>query len=129
MNNGSIDVTVTPSTPGPGASYTFSWSNSTSNEDLNGVPAGNYTVTVKARRRHLHQHRNLCGRRHGPAPSVSDNITPASCGQSNGDINLSVSGGQSPYTFIWSNSALTEDINTLPAGTYTVTVTGSNSCT
>ena len=128
VNNGSIDVTITPSTPGPGASYTFSWSNNTSNEDLNGVPAGNYTVTVSAGGTCTNTATYVVGATALP-PSVSDNITPASCGQSNGDINLSVSGGQSPYTFIWSNSALTEDINTLPAGTYTVTVTGANSCT
>ena len=38
-------------------------------------------------------------------------------------------GGTSPYTFAWSNSATTAAINSLFAGTYTVTVTDGNNCT
>ncbi len=34
-----------------------------------------------------------------------------------------------PYTYLWSNGETTEDLVDLLAGTYTVTVTGDNSCT
>ena len=50
-------------------------------------------------------------------------------GFATGSIDLSVSGGVGPYTYAWSNTATTEDINSLAAGTYTVTVTDANSCT
>ncbi|WP_281321933.1 YDG domain-containing protein [Flavobacterium aestivum] len=36
--------------------------------------------------------------------------------------------GKSPYTYLWSNSALTQSITGLVAGTYNVTVTDANHC-
>ncbi|MCK5644564.1 MAG: hypothetical protein KAJ19_27450, partial [Gammaproteobacteria bacterium] len=41
----------------------------------------------------------------------------------NGAIDVSVSGGTKPYSFLWSNGATTEDITGLSAGVYTITVT------
>jgi len=40
-----------------------------------------------------------------------------------GAINLSPQGGKSPYTYTWSNGATTKDINNIPTGTYSCTVT------
>ncbi len=39
-----------------------------------------------------------------------------------------VTGGQSPYTYIWSNGSTTATATNLIDGTYTVTVTDSNGC-
>ncbi len=47
---------------------------------------------------------------------------------SNGTLDLSVSGGQSPYTFLWSNGAVTEDLVGLQPGVYSVTITDSDGC-
>jgi uncharacterized protein (TIGR02145 family) len=44
-------------------------------------------------------------------------------GLGDGAIDVSVSGGVSPYQFIWSNGSVEEDIDSLAAGTYSVTVT------
>jgi len=49
-------------------------------------------------------------------------------GTSNIDITTAVSGGQSPYTYLWSNDATSADLSNVPDGAYTVTVTDANGC-
>jgi tricorn protease-like protein len=44
-------------------------------------------------------------------------------GGSDGAIDLTVSGGTTPYHYLWSNGEATEDINNLVTGTYSVIVT------
>ncbi|MBK8845375.1 MAG: hypothetical protein IPO27_02005 [Bacteroidetes bacterium] len=64
-----------------------------------------------------------------PAPLVVDsgNVTDAGCfGQTNGSINISANGGMPLYSYLWSNGATTNPAGNLGAGTYTVTVTGTN---
>ncbi len=57
-------------------------------------------------------------------------VSNISCnGFGDGSVDLSVLGGASPFTFLWSNGATTEDVSNLSAGTYTVTVTDDFSCT
>jgi len=56
--------------------------------------------------------------------------TDESCaGACDGALNLTPSGGLSPYTYSWSNGPTTQDQTGLCSGNYTVTVTGNNGCT
>ena len=45
-----------------------------------------------------------------------------------GLANLTVTGGTLPYNFLWNTTDITEDLSTLIAGNYTVTVTDQNLC-
>lgn len=47
-------------------------------------------------------------------------------GASTGAISSSVSGGKTPYTYLWSNSATTSSISSLAAGGYSLRVTDAN---
>jgi hypothetical protein len=45
-----------------------------------------------------------------------------------GSIDLTVTGGTQPYNYLWHWGATTQDIFALAPGSYTVTITDSNSC-
>ncbi|MFN4079519.1 MAG: T9SS type A sorting domain-containing protein [Saprospiraceae bacterium] len=68
---------------------------------------------------------NLC-----PEPVVNVsvvNVKNTRCyGSSTGAVSITMSGGTPPYTFQWSNGATTQNLNNVPAGVYTCTVTSSN---
>lgn len=57
-------------------------------------------------------------------------VRPVSCnGVSDGKLKVAVSGGQPPYSFLWSNGATTDSIVGVPSGSYYVIVTDAGSCT
>lgn len=61
------------------------------------------------------------------ANAVSSSV---SCyGESSGSVDLTIAGAALPVSYAWSNGAVTEDLNGLPAGNYSVTVTDANGCT
>ena len=45
-----------------------------------------------------------------------------------GNINITVTGGSGVYDFLWSNGSITEDLNNIGPGDYSVTVTDSEGC-
>lgn len=124
-NNGSINVTPNAGTP----PYSYSWSNGNTAEDLMNLSAGTYTVTVTDA--------NGCSLTNAifvtqpsAALSASANPTDVLCyGNSTGAIDLIVNGGTTPYSYSWNNSATTQDLSGITAGTYAVTITDANNCT
>jgi hypothetical protein len=55
-------------------------------------------------------------------PSYYNGYNIECSGDRSGAIELNVTGGQSPFTYVWSNSATTQNLTDLPAGYYRVTV-------
>lgn len=49
-------------------------------------------------------------------------------GGTEGALDVQVSGGVPPYSFLWSNGASSEDIDALSAGSYQLSVTDANMC-
>jgi hypothetical protein len=58
-----------------------------------------------------------------PLAQTNTFSSPTCFGQNNGVINLTVTGGTSPYTFLWNDGAASEDRNNLDGGFYSVTIT------
>src|SRR6185312_11416373 len=122
---GTIDLTVSGGT----APYSFAWSNGSSSEDISGLVAGSYTVTITDA--------NGCTDTQvinvtQPVAALSASGSPVhvKCfGGATGAINLTVSGGTAPYSFAWNTGATTEDLSGLTSGSYTVTITDANGCT
>jgi hypothetical protein len=61
--------------------------------------------------------------------SITGTITHVTCyGGNNGAVSITVTGNTAPFTYVWSTGVTTKDINSLMAGTYTVTVTTTGGC-
>ena len=122
-STGAIDITVTGGT----APYSYTWTNGATTQDLTNIPAGSYSVTVTDANGCVTTASFVVNE--PPAISVTSNITQPTCGNSDGAIDITVSGGTAPYSFSWSNGATTEDLLNVSAGTYVVTITDANGCT
>ena len=124
-NDGSIDLAVIGGVPG----YSYTWNIGSTEEDIDTLTAGDYTVFVT----------DLNGCVDSISETLTEPIAPVSLEEfhidvdcfeaATGSIDLSAIGGTPPYTYLWSNSATTEDLSDLIAGTYSVTVTDSLGCT
>lgn len=63
-------------------------------------------------------------------PKIGGNLIDASTSSSSdGEIDLTVYDGESPFTYAWNTGASTEDLMGLGVGDYFVTVTDDNNCT
>lgn len=121
---GAIDLIPTGGT----APYSFVWNDGVTAEDRTGLVTGTYSVTVSDT--------NACStiitatvtQAVSPITAASDVMNVSCFGGSNGEIDLTPTGGTLPYNFDWGNGITSEDRTGLSAGTYSVTVTDANGC-
>jgi len=130
--NGS-DGTITLTVSGGVTPYSFDWGSGVTTQDINNLEHGTYTVTITDA--------NLCTKEKSatitqPSLIQKDAVTSdfngygVHCnGDTDGYIDLSVSGGVSPYAFDWGNGVTSQNLSNLGQGTYTVTITDANNCT
>ena len=118
---------ATLTTSGGLGEISYSWSNGESTSNLLNVIADDYTVTVSDE--------NDCTillpvTITEPFP-FTPNITTVdlNCfGESNGNIDVQLSGNTPPYTYLWNNGQNTSSINNLSAGDYILQVEDANNC-
>lgn len=123
---GALEVQITGGT----APYTYTWDSPlASGQNPTGLPAGDYAVTVTDA-----DQQDIVASYTITEPSAIITMTssnPETGMMSNGSVNVNVTGGNPPYTYLWDTDppANTAEVNSLPAGAYTVTVTDGNGCT
>lgn len=112
--------------------YTYSWYDSEFalaglTRDLNNISAGEYTVVVKDT---MGCEGNFTVSIEEPEKLIisltEDNVQCA--GGSTGSIHTNVTGGTTPYNYLWSNGEITPDLIDISAGTYSITVYDKNGC-
>ena len=123
-NDGMIDLTVS----GGSFPYWFNWSNGETTEDNFNLSAGTYTVTVTDVNGCANTQTFVITQPASPL-IVNGTINDATgATTADGSVDITVTGGSAPYSFLWSNGATTEDISAVVPGTYTVTITDINGC-
>jgi hypothetical protein len=124
--NGTATGTANLTVSGGTTAYSFVWSNGAITEDITGLIAGTYTVTITdANSCSLSVSANVTE----PALLVATAVpTDALCNAANGSVDLTVTGGTQPYGYNWSNSTTAEDLASVAAGTYSVTVNDNKGC-
>jgi Tol biopolymer transport system component len=108
--------------------YTVSWSDGQTTTLADNLASGIYQVTVTDSEGCSDTKSATIDEIGGPWITFSY-ITDNPCyGMNEGAIDITVFGIAPPYSYEWSNGAVTEDINGLAAGTYHVNVTDKAGC-
>lgn len=121
--SGSILLTLT----GGQAPLTFSWNNSSTSQNLTNIAAGNYSVTVTDSVACSATASALITE---PAPlAITETHTDAACGGATpAAIDITITGGTTPYQYIWNDGITTDDRMGIASGNYSLTVTDSHTC-
>ncbi len=123
-SDGAVDVSVS----GGNGALAFSWSNGSVGTPISGLSAGSYVLTVT----------DAIGCQMN---DTIDILSPSALqvgvqvlnlvgctGISDGEITAQVSGGTSPYSYLWSTGATDSTLDGLAPGTYAVVVTDAKGC-
>ncbi|TVR79026.1 MAG: T9SS C-terminal target domain-containing protein [Chitinophagaceae bacterium] len=113
-------------TQGGTAPYGYIWADGSLQANRQGLSAGNYAVTVTDSKGCEAIGKYILS---NPDPiEVSiDTVFPTS-GQSNGAIDLTVSGGTAPFSYSWNTGETVSLLENLSSGFYQVTVTDARGC-
>jgi len=110
------------------APYSLLWSNTQATDTITGLSPATYTVTAT-------DNNGCTGTATTdialvqPLTAIANDDSVNCYGNSTGIAWVVVTGGQAPYQYTWSNSALTDSITGLAAGSYSVFVQDADGCT
>ena len=122
-SDGAAAIAVSGGTPG----YTYLWSNGDTTQSLSAIGAGVYSVQVlDSNGCEILDTATVTA---PPAFATNHTVSPILCaGDTNGNIDLGITGGTGPYTISWNTGDTTESLNNLGPGTYVYNAVDSLGC-
>ena len=123
-NTGAASVVVSGGT----SPYQYNWlPGNYSTANVSTLSAGNYQVIVSDTKGCTTSSSVVITE---PTPLVLSATTQSTfCGSSNGTVEVNVSGGRGPYSYLWSpGNNTTNKVTGIQAGNYSVQVTDANGC-
>jgi subtilisin-like proprotein convertase family protein len=122
ISDGYIDVDLAGGTP----PYFYSWDLPSANEDLFGIGAGTYNLTVLDTNSCTFDTQFVV--QQPPELLLDTSAQPATDGLNNGVAIAAATGGVPPYTYSWNTAATGDTLANLAPGWYGVNVTDANFC-
>ena len=124
FSDGSASLIIQDGTP----TYSISWSTGDSSDVINNLSAGEYSVVVTDANNCTYSETFIISEPDDLQISLFTN--DISCfGLNDGSINSAVSGGNEPYSFLWSDNSILSTIENVNQGIYTLNIEDSNGCT
>ncbi|MBK8562064.1 MAG: HYR domain-containing protein [Saprospiraceae bacterium] len=123
-NNGEASIAATGGT----GDFTYNWSNGGTGATQDNLAAGSYTASATDANGCVSTIQVVISQ----PPVLVGNITASNetaVNANDGTAAVAMSGGLSPYTYLWNHNATTPSVTGLAPGTYCVTVTDAASCT
>jgi gliding motility-associated-like protein len=123
LGDGQIDATISVGT----APYTYSWTNGADTEDLTNLIPGTYSLTVVDDNGCTDNSATMISQPATLTLLATDDHVNCFNG-ADGGIDLTISGGTTPYTYNWSDGTSSQDLISIEEGAYDVLVTDNNGC-
>ena len=109
------------------APYTYEWTNGDTTAKIQNITANNYFVIATDAKGCIIQGSIFVGDPKGIF--TTETIKNTTCYQGNdASIELNVTGGNLPYSYLWNTGATTKDLNNLTAGNYEVAISCPDCC-
>jgi gliding motility-associated-like protein len=123
INNGQITANISQGT----APFNYTWNAIPGPPNLTGLDSGNYKVIVSD----VNACKDSVSLFLPRLPMLMLTLTgeKSKCGEANGSITTTVSGGAPIKTYAWSNSATSANLTNILAGNYTLTLSDNGNCT
>ncbi|SHJ48249.1 Por secretion system C-terminal sorting domain-containing protein [Aquimarina spongiae] len=123
-NDASLEALVTGGVP----PYSYEWSNGGTTQNIDNLIAGTYIVFVVDA--------NGCQVEGTITVEQPNTITiepvaveSPTCAEGNdGQIDLNITGGQAPYTYLWNTGSTSNSLQNLSAGIYRIEITDATGC-
>lgn len=121
---GSIIVTAS----GGKAPFQFLWSNGKTTDKITDLEAGEYALTVTDANGCSASKTYTIQAAEPMAVTAEISAVLLCADAETGKISLDIQGGIAPFTFLWNNGSKEKDLENVPSGEYSVTITDNSGC-